>query len=430
MTYQLANDAAAAIHLEIQQKKYNRALLLLEAINGKIENNDWVNWQSALMAARVGNLPLARSYANELPEDFSPAVKKLQAAIENQMKPFETFITRYNEAVSLIKAGQPEAALQMLNEAMEEAGKMPLLPEVYKTKLLLMWKLNHPRLAKFAFDLPVYAMDQKAVQDISKLMETAEPHAQQPDIQPRKKTRKPLLFLTATAVVLLASAALLTWQNGDLLQSAVPENSAGEQISAGNTTAHAGAPIEDEDVEDGNENITPEPDNAAASEEKSEAGAQSSVEETETGADTLQASETPIPEAVAKAYYKAGFDSYKAGNFSSAAAYLDMVLAADEISYFTDDAAYYLAISYLKENEFDKAIDLAAEFSRSESVHFMESPYKDAILLQKGTALYHAGQEKEAIELLTNLASDPSLGWVKGEADKTLKLVVEHGKHD
>ena len=439
MTSQLVNDTAAAIALEIRQKKYNRALLLLESINEKTAYDDQVIWQTALMAAKTGNLPLARSYAKELPEEFSPAVKQLRKAIENQMESFEIFISRYNEAVSMIKAGQLEAALQQLDQAMEDAEKLPLLPAVYQTKLLLMWKLNHPGLPKFALDLPVYAMDQKAVQAIFKLMEITDSPAQLPEMQPRKKPMK-LWFLTAAAVVFLASATLLAWQNGGFLQSNLPKDHTGEQIPEVKP-ATANAPSEQEDAEDQNESSSSESEEAATIDQVSAFGteAHSKAGENEIGTkpdeaasetDTLPTGQTPIPESVAKAYYKAGLDSYKAGDFPRAAAYLEMVLAAEEISYFTDDAAYYLTVSYLKESDYEKTIDLAAEFSRSESVHFTESPYKDAILLQKGNALYHAGKENEAIDLLTDLATDPSLGWVKGEADKTLKLVVEHEQHD
>src|SRR5699024_9949164 len=81
----------------------------------------------------------------------------------------------------------------------------------------------------------------------------------------------------------------------------------------------------------------------------------------------------------ARMYYNEGYKQYLNEDFPAAVAYLEYAVRTEESDYFTDDASYFLASSYLREQKFEEVVNTAKAFYKEESEHYKESPYREGM---------------------------------------------------
>ncbi|MFS0576643.1 hypothetical protein AB1K83_13475 [Sporosarcina sp. 179-K 3D1 HS] len=402
------HNLASLIQQKIRQKKYTQALASLKALESAGGDRQLILWHQAVLESKIGNLHIALRYLDEIKDaELLPRTERLKRAIEVKWTAYEALIAEYNSAVLKIQQGNAEQALTILDDAMERAGDLAIPLDVYRAKTLLLARFREEALARFALELPVHALDEETIAGVllavqSSLETTAVP------VVKKRRMNKHMVALYAAALTAISLSAFL------LFDSKTSPEQANEEISKMESSAASPVIVESE-AEMENSRTTPEQ-------------AAESVPEREEKPEMVPGSvaDQPlfIPPHIAKNYYLSGYEKYRQGRFPEAVAYLEMAVRSEEPAYFTDDADYFLAVSRLEEEAYDQVLQVAERFAEPASIHHEESPYREAIRLQQGKALYALGQQSEAIVVLRELADHPSAGWVGQEAQMMLRLVM------
>ena len=385
---------------EIRQKRYLTALDTLGELEKMGVNQRQVLWHKAVLESKIGHQHIALAYLKELNSE-EPHVVELQELIQDNWETYTQVIAEYNHAVSEIQLGFSENALHILDNAIDMAGKLPLPIEVYQMKTLLMARHESSTLARYATSLPLYALDDPTI----KRAVAAEPT--RPDIPrpvPKPVRKRKLKKGAATAFAGLATVVLvfIIWFVANLM--ADPETATEPQ----NTV-----PIEKPAITE------VEPEKEPVKEEPVEEPAEEPEEEAEPQL---------VSDEEAKVYFNNGYKQFEEENFPAAVVYLEHALRTEDTNYFTDDASYFLASSYLREQKYEEVIEMAKAFQREEDVNYKESPYREGIRLQQSRALWQLGQIEKATSVLDELINKPNEDWVTYEAKATLKLIEDESR--
>ncbi|PIC74237.1 tol-pal system YbgF family protein [Sporosarcina sp. P17b] len=380
---------------EIRQKRYTMALDTIRELEKLSVNRKQILWHKALLESKVGNLHVALAYLKELDSE-EPHVAKLEEVILSNWDTYTKVIAEYNYAVSEIELGYTENVLHIVDNAMEMAGKMPIPIELYRMKTILVARYEAGTLSRYTVGLPLHVLDDPTI----KRVVAAEPP--RPDIarpvpkpKPKRKLKKGAAALFAgIATVLLV---FVIWLIANLL--AQPDTASGlpttvpvEKPAITETEAVKEEPVEVPDTEP-EEEVEPE---FVSNEE-------------------------------ARMYYNEGYKQYLNEDFPAAVAYLEYAVRTEESDYFTDDASYFLASSYLREQKYEEVVNTAKAFYKEESEHYKESPYREGMRLQESRALWKLNKNAESTAILDELISKPNVDWVTYEA-KAMKKLIEEGE--
>ena len=382
---------------EIRQKRYTMALDTIRELEKLSVNRKQILWHKALLESKVGNLHVALAYLKELDSE-EPHVAKLEETILGNWDTYTKVIAEYNYAVSEIQLGYTENLLHIVDNAMELAGKMPIPIELYRLKTILLARYEEGTLSRYTAGLPLYVLDDPTI----KRVVAAEPP--RPDIarpvpkpKPKRKLKKgPATLFAAIATVLLV---FVVWLIANLM--AQPEEAVESPTKV---------PVEKPAITE----IEPE------KEEPVEEPVVEPVTEPEEEAEL-----DFVSNEAAKTYYNEGYKQYLNEDFPAAVAYLEYAVRTEESDYFTDDASYFLASSYLREQKYKEVVQIAKAFSEEDNMHYKESPYREGIRLQESRALWQLDKNAEATVILDELINKPNVDWVTYEAKAMKKLMEE-----
>ncbi|ARD48886.1 tol-pal system YbgF family protein [Sporosarcina sp. P33] len=376
---------------EIRQKRYSHALDTIRELEKMGVSQKQILWHKAVLESKVGNLHAALAYLKEL-DSKEPHVAKLEEMILGNWDTYTQVVAEYNRAVSEIQLGYAENALHILDYAIHLAGKLPIPIELYRMKTILLARYHAGTLARFTAGLPMYALDDSTIKRVV-AAEPPRPDIARPVPKPKRKRKlkkNAVAGLIAIAGVLLVSIVMLL------------ANMIGQQQTANEPPAAAPAekPI------------------AAADKPAKKPKAKPEEEE-----------ELPyVTEEAAKTYYNEGYKQFLNENFPAAIIYLKYAVQTEESDYFTDDASYFLASSYLRERDYQKVVDIARAFLKEDNPNYKESPYREGIRLQESRALMQLDEHDDAIAILQELVNKPNKDWVTYEAKAMLKTAEEEAR--
>ncbi|PID23610.1 tol-pal system YbgF family protein [Sporosarcina sp. P7] len=385
---------------EIRQKRYTLALDTIRELEKLNVSRKQILWHKALLESKVGNLHVALAYLKELDSDELHAVK-LQQTITDNWDTYTQIIAKYNDAVSEIQLGFGEKALHIIDHAMQLAGKLPIPIELYRMKTILLARYESGTLSRYTAGLPLYALDDSTIKRVV-AAEPPRPDIPRPVPKPKRKRKlkkEAVVFLASVATVLLVS---VVWLLANLL--AQPETA-----TESPTPAPAKKPVISETVPKKDK-----PVEKVVTKPKKEA--------------TLEF----VSNEAAKTYYNEGYRQFLKEDFPAAVVYLEYAVRTEESDYFTDDASYFLASSYLREQKYEDVVEIAKAFRQEKDVNYQESPYREGIRLQESRALWQLGKETQAVSILDELIHKSNEDWVTYEARAMKKLVVdgESGEED
>lgn len=384
---------------EIRDKRYLTALKTLGELEKKGINQRQVLWHKAVLESKIGHQHKALAYLKELNSEEAH-VAELQEAIQNDWDTYTQVIAGYNEAVSEIQLGFSENALHIVDNTIKLAGTLPLPIELYQLKTLLMARYESDDLASHAASLPIYALDDPTIKRAI-AAEPTRPDIPRPVPKPVRKRKLKKGVVTAFAALATVLLVFIIWFVANML--AQPETA---------TEPQNNAPVEKPAITE----VEPEaePEKEPVIEEPAEEPVEEPEEETEPKL---------VSDEEAKVYFNNGYKQFEEENFPAAVVYLEHALRTNETNYFTDDASYFLASSYLREQKYDEVVEMAKQFQREEDVHYKESPYREGIRLQQSRALWQLGEIEKATSVLEELINKPNEDWVTYEAKATLKLM-------
>ncbi|PIC79986.1 hypothetical protein CSV75_08415 [Sporosarcina sp. P18a] len=377
---------------EIRQKRYTLALDTIRELEKLNVSRKQILWHKALLESKVGNLHVALAYLKELDSEELHAVK-LQQTITDNWDRYTQIIAKYNDAVSEIQLGFGEKALHIIDDAMQLAGKLPIPIELYRMKTILLARYESGTLSRYTAGLPLYALDDPTIKRVV-AAEPPRPDIPRPVPKPKRKRklkREAVVFLASVATVLLV---FVVWLLANLL--AQPETA-----TESPTTAPVEKPVISENVpkkEKPVEKVITKPEEEA----------------------TLEF----VSNEAAKTYYNEGYRQFLKEDFPAAVTYLEYAVRTEESDYFTDDASYFLASSYLREQKYEDVVEIAKAFRQEQDVNYLESPYREGIRLQESRALWQLGKETQALSILDELIHKSNEDWVTYEARAMKKLVV------
>ncbi|PIC58338.1 hypothetical protein CSV80_05600 [Sporosarcina sp. P12(2017)] len=377
----------------IRQKRYTLALDTIRELEKLNVSRKQILWHKALLESKVGNLHVALAYLKELDSDELHAIKLQQTIVDN-WDTYTQIIAKYNDAVSEIQLGFGEKALHIIDHAMELAGKLPIPIELYRMKTVLLARYESDPLSRYTAGLPMYALDDPTI----KRVVAAEPP--RPDIPrpvPKPKVKRKL---KKEAAVLLASIAtvllvFVVWLVANLM--AQPETA---------TESPTTAPVKKPAITE----------TASKKDEPVKEVVATPKEETK-----LEF----VSDEAARTYYNEGYKQFMKEDFPAAVVYLEYAMRTEESDYFTDDASYFLASSYLREQKYEDVVKIAKAFRKEKDVNYKESPYREGIRLQESRALWQLGKETQAISILDELINKSDEDWVTYEARAMKKFVVD-----
>ncbi|PIC68062.1 hypothetical protein CSV71_02725 [Sporosarcina sp. P21c] len=380
---------------EIRQKRYTMALDTIRELEKLNVSRKQILWHKALLESKVGNLHVALAYLKELDSDESHAIK-LKQTITDNWDTYTQVIDEYNHAVSEIQLGFGENALHIIDHAIQLAGKLPVPIELYRMKTVLLARYESGTLSRYTAGLPLYVLDDPTIKR-AVAAEPPRPDIARPVPKPRRKRK-----LKKEAVVLFASIATVllvffVWLLANLLTQP-------ETATESPTTAPVKKPAITETVS------------------KKEEPVEKRVEVVEPKEETELAF---VSNEAANMYYNEGYRQFVKEDFPAAVAYLEYAVRTEESDYFTDDASYFLASSYLREQKYEDVVEVAKAFRKEQDVNYMESPYREGIRLQESRALWQLGEEAQAVSILDELINKPDEDWVTYEARAMKKFVVE-----
>ena len=376
---------------EIRQKRYTLALDTIRELEKLNVSRKQILWHKALLESKVGNLHVALAYLKELDSDDLHAIKLQQTIVDN-WDTYTQIIAEYNDAISEIQLGFGENALQIIDHAMELAGKLPIPIELYRMKTVLLARYESGTLSRYTAGLPMYVLDDPTI----KRVVAAEPP--RPDIArpvPKPKVKRKL---KKEAAVLLASIAtvllvFVVWLLANLM--APPEVA---------TESKATAPVK----------------KPAITEPKKDEPVQEVVVKPEEPTELEF-----VSNEAANMYYNEGYRQFVKEDFPAAIVYFEYAMRTEDTDYFTDDASYFLASSYLREKKYEDVVEIAKAFRKEKDENYKESPYRDGIRLQESRALWKLGEDTQAVSILDELINKPDEDWVTYEARAMKKLVVD-----
>lgn len=371
----------------IDQRKYTSALVLLKELSVKGLDRQIYLWQSAVLEAKLGNLPKALHYAKELDTEQASL---LCNAIEAKIPEFEELIEGYNKSVAYLHKHDYSQALNTVDTVFLDAVEIPLPIALYQAKLLLLALNSDERLIDFIQMLPEYALEDYLVRDILSVVKNDDETPIGSDNNRKIPTLLP--YIMALAAI---TFSVYLYLDRPVMGNAAPEVT--ELPSLEEKVPVVEILIEEE--------VVPE-----------------EVVELDEVMDTFLF----IPESIAKKYYTIGYEAYRGEDFNKAIDYLRMAIQSEEPSYFTDDAHYFLLLSYLKIEQYQNALATAEQFILKENMHYMESPYRDGVQLQEAIAIYQLGDSEGAAIRLLDLSQTTTIDWIRNETENMLKLVTEH----
>ncbi|PIC99949.1 tol-pal system YbgF family protein [Sporosarcina sp. P29] len=380
---------------EIRQKRYTLALDTIRELEKLNVSRKQILWHKALLESKVGNLHVALAYLKELDSDDLHAIKLQQTIVDN-WDTYTQIIAEYNDAISEIQLGFGENALQIIDHAMELAGKLPIPIELYRMKTVLLARYESGTLSRYTAGLPMYVLDDPTI----KRVVAAEPP--RPDIArpvPKPKVKRKL---KKEAAVLLASIATVLlvffiWLIANLMSQ--PEVA---------TESKAIAPVKKPAITE--------------TEPKKDEPVQEVVVKPEEQ-DELEF----VSNEAANMYYNEGYRQFVKEDFPAAVVYFEYAMRTEDTDYFTDDASYFLASSYLREKKYEEVVEIAKAFRKEKDENYKESPYRDGIRLQESRALWKLGEDTQAVSILDELINKPDEDWVTYEARAMKKLVEDGG---
>ena len=380
---------------EIRQKRYTLALDTIRELEKLNVSRKQILWHKALLESKVGNLHVALAYLKELDSEELHAVK-LEQTITDNWDTYTQVIAEYNHAVSEIQLGFGENALPIIDHAMQLAGKLPIPIELYRMKTVLLARYESGTLSRYTAGLPLHVLDDPTI----KRAVAAEPP--RPDIarpvpkpkQKRKLKKEAAVFLASIATVLLV---FFVWLIANLLTQS-------ETATETSNTAPVKKPAITE------------------TEPKKEEPVEKPVVELEPKEETELEF---VSNEAANMYYNEGYRQFVKEDFPAAVAYFEYAVRTEESDYFTDDASYFLASSYLREQKYEDVVEIAKAFRKQQDVNYKESPYREGIRLQESRALWQLGEEAQAVSILDELINKPDEDWVTYEARAMKKFVVE-----
>lgn len=378
---------------EIRQKRYTLALDTIRELEKLNVSRKQILWHKALLESKVGNLHVALAYLKELDSDDLHAIKLQQTIVDN-WDTYTQIIAEYNDAISEIQLGFGENALQIIDHAMELAGKLPIPIELYRMKTVLLARYESGTLSRYTAGLPMYVLDDPTI----KRVVAAEPP--RPDIArpvPKPKVKRKL---KKEAAVLLASIATVLlvffiWLIANLMSQ--PEVA---------TESKAIAPVKKPAITE--------------TEPKKDEPVQEVVVKPEEPTELEF-----VSNEAANMYYNEGYRQFVKEDFPAAIVYFEYAMRTEDTDYFTDDASYFLASSYLREKKYEDVVEIAKAFRKEKDENYKESPYRDGILLQESRALWKLGEDTQAVSILDELINKPDEDWVTYEARAMKKLVVD-----
>lgn len=428
---QLSRKYNQAIEL-IKEDRLEEAKGLLASLLASAPFHSHTNWSAGLVEIMMGNPVTGLTYWERVDENDFPQLPERREQVLSTLGAYEEVRSVYNLALSLLKEKRGEEAEGCLSPLLQRPSLIPLPQDVYRLYMILLIE-NGKKEQAFDFFSKAPVSIQKAPsfksfiqavkgEVLTEKIDAVRKGTKELAIQRKKKRRKKQLVLTAgvAAAVLIGGVYVGTrdWNT-------VPVNQA---ISS---TADQTEDVNKEEFEQKIAELESKLTNVESEKEslkqelELELAKVSQYETTEALYEKANLDVGSLRKEEARQAFNSGYSLYKAGDFAGAKEKFEVSYQLDSSEYYSDDSLYYFIQTQKQVGNLTGDSEWFQLFFNSESQHFVESPYRDDLLVLQADAFYREGKNEEALTILTKVQEQFPTEWTANYAKKLAKVIQE-----
>ncbi|WP_042460003.1 tetratricopeptide repeat protein [Neobacillus dielmonensis] len=407
----------------IRNNQMDRAQSLLETILSIAPLHSQTLWTIGLLEVMVGK-PLSglRRWERLNPDEF-PQLAAKKELVQSLLGNYEEIQLLYNKALSFAKERKYIEANEVVSAIWNQYPGIPLPEEIYKLCLLIKSLTeDQQQIVEWLDTAPDYIKNSQSILSImQKWNEKQEEQAKGLEEEESPKKRKSLIIPTVAAGAVGVAAASLF-----ILYSGVFNNQAGNKPAAAVSpkTETASSKQELSQLESKVYSLESEKKHFQSEMDK----LNEQLEQT-SGRDELYQKAGINLEAIettkAKEAFQTGYRYLKNDNLNKAADQLELSLSLDANQYFSDDAAYFLALTQYDLNSLNLEDPIYQSFQNNQGEHYRQSPYKDDFLLLKARNEWRAGDKDAALKTIETIKNEYPKEWTFGAATSLEHTILQ-----
>lgn len=406
----------------IRKQDYELAGRSIQIILDFVPSHTEANWAMGLIEAALGEPFKALNRWKRVSADKIPAVSEKINQVKEQLARYEQSFAMYNEGVTASTNKEWARALECFDKAIQEAGDVPLPSSIYKAYILAL--LHHGESEKgiaFLNDLPEFMRNSN---DIKALKPLTEQNQDEPHVHEQKKQNKIKRFRMKPVLSLISGAVLasVVWAFINFSEQEIPETKASSpSVSSTVEADNRIALLEKREMQ-----LQSELEEAKLEQVEAELRVEQSELQAEQMEQLLNLAQIDVEELQGKAGYQAykkGLESYQAGEYELAVSLLEKSQLLVSDMYYSDDAAYY----FIRANkQLDRNVESFMDaFLQNTTPIFMESPYRDDLMLQVAHTYLEESKWSKARSILQEIIETYPLEWTSEKATYLLQKNLE-----
>ena len=336
--------------------------------------------------------------------------------IKETLTTYQSMYETYNTSLQLIQTNKIQEARALLAPLMTEAALIPVPLKLYQVYYTLQAALGEgEKVLESVKQAPVYVNSSAEVIALVSRLQEHQYTADTVKLVRQKRVWSKLTYTAASIiVVLIALAGVLLIKDQD------PAAPAAETVIAA-----AVEPTVEPAAGDSREELAVQK-GLMQQLEAQNAELQNQLTDAKYNADKLHDMEKiveltgnniddMVTQAAARSY-RQGMDNYKDSNYERAVELLTESHSLGQQYYFSDDSLYYL-IHSLKNSGQDELADQAYDsFLANTTEPFLQSPYRDDVMLEKAESFIAADDMERAQPLLKQIIEQYSDQWTADKA--------------
>ncbi|MCD5324156.1 MULTISPECIES: tetratricopeptide repeat protein [Pontibacillus] len=413
------NQYNEAIHL-LKEERYLEAETLLAPLHAQYPNEPSIRWSLGLAYALMGYPQKSVELWKGIPLRNEYPIERMEEEIRKNESTYNEAIQAYNDGLIYLKQKDPDKANLLFQRVLSIGEKIILPFPVYKAAVLhLLHSDRYVEAESVIENLPPHCVEDPQLHTLREVVNTAKVNKKS-DYATKKESKSPFYKGKRTLYVLgLASCLALgfyttTLFSGDVvanedkrLQEKIEVlNEENQLLMEQNTTLE----VEKGELKSSIKNLK-----VTDSSKNAKNQADQSVKE------VINQAGMNVKDIYDKAsikLYRKGLSNYQHGDYASAITELKESYSLSQDRYYSDDALYHLIVAMDSTNI--EVMEYINEFLESNNTSFIESPYRDDLILLKAKNMLVAEKERSAEKVLEELVMNYKGEWTAGRAEELL----------
>ncbi|MEH7235769.1 tetratricopeptide repeat protein [Bacillus sp. JJ1562] len=424
--------------------KYNKAILLikedrlveakwmLESILASAPFHSETNWTAGLVEILMGNPVAGLSYWERVNAEQFSQLHERKEQIISTLGAYEEVRTVYIQALSFVGEKKVQEAEGILSPLLQRESPFPLPQDVYRLYFITLfergkveqafeffsnaplWIQKAPSIKRFITSVRDGLLAEKTIKEQGKSNEQA--------LQRRKKRKQKSLILSASALAVVVAGGIYV---GSRDWKSVPTNYEVSSTGDGQTSVIS-TEFEKKIAELESQLSSVESEKESLKKElELELAKVSEYETTEALYKKANLDLTSVRSKEAKEEFNSGYSLYKKGDYARAKEKFELSLQLDSTEYFSDDSLYYYIQIEQKLDSLSGDSELFQRFFNTTSEHYIESPYRDDLLVVQANTYYREGKMEQALDILSKVEEQFPNEWTASYAKKLTSEIKE-----